>query len=103
MKLPFNIYNAYVATTVSYGIVRKSIQMRNATECHYDAIKNETIRTPILMCDKVLIIGCSGIASLYCWPYFMYKDLRKYEVNAKNLNKAWYYTEDKHLSDYLFS
>ncbi len=99
-----NFYKKYLVATLSYGLIRKGIQMRDATISHYDRRKNETIRIPVLLSDKVMVTGLSGIVSVYLWPIYMYNDLRKLEIDIKNVRHDWYYdSTDKYLSDYIFS
>jgi hypothetical protein len=96
--------NKYVATTMSYGLIRKGIQIRNATITHYDKNERQQIRVPMLISDKVLITAWCGCISLYMWPLYLYNDLCNLEIILnKNLKHEWYnVNEKKYKVDYLF-
>lgn len=99
------VCKTYVAATLSYGVLRKGIQMKDATISHYDSKQREYIRVPVLICDKVLMTTLCGIASIYAWPLYMYNDLKHLEIAMKKtLQPEWYNDhENKYLIDYMFS
>ena len=106
MKYFSNPYvgGTYVAATLSYGLLRKGLEMKNATISYYDREKRENTRIPVLLCDKAIVTAVSGVAAVYTWPLYVYRDLKKLEVRNKKLNPTWYdMNEERFLLDYLFS
>jgi hypothetical protein len=99
-------FKAYAATTLSYGLVRKGIEMKGATVSHYDSKSRDYIRIPILTCDKVMITAVCAGATLYLWPLYLYKDFKKLEIKFnKDLKPEWYEStlDNKYLIDYFYS
>lgn len=97
---------AYFGTTLSYGFVRKAIEMKNATMEYRDYEKRENKRVPMLMCDKITTTLASMVMSITLWPMYLYNDLRKLELACRkvDLKPEWYgITEKKSANDYWFT
>lgn len=99
MNYKFNINSKHVAPIISYGVFRKIVHLRDATVTHYDKYKSQNVNIPLLNCDKFLIIALSGAASIYLWPYYLYKDCRSLElfIRRKNIKKRWYEDDNRPL------
>lgn len=100
-----NAYKVYVATTISYGLIRKSVEMKTAKLKCYDHTKKTYIHVPVLTSDKILITAICGFAAMYVWPIYVYRDMNKIELALnKDLNPKWYCVQtNKHVIDYFFS
>lgn len=85
-----SMVKTYVVATLSYGLLRKGREMKNATVEYYDREKREDTRIPVLLCDKVFMTVLCGFSSVYMWPMYLYKDLKKLELRNKKLNPQWY-------------
>lgn len=97
-------YIRYATVAICYGLIRKGLEMKNATITYYDFNRKKQ-KTPVLLCDKVYITLISGIASFYAWPIFLYNDLKKMEIKYKKLDD-WvydYFPEKENAIDYLFT
>jgi ABC-type uncharacterized transport system substrate-binding protein len=94
----------YIMYTFSYGLVRKSIQMNNATITTYSDNRKKNV--PLLYTDKALLIGWGALASVYLWPVFLWKDLGKIELyldKTKDPKDYGYNKEYTTYTDYIFT
>lgn len=100
-----NSVKAVVFATMSYGVLRKGAEMRNATISVFDDGNGVKKRVPVLLCDKVMITIIGGISSVYLWPLYLYRDAKRWELAAKkHLDPTWYdMYETQHIIDYIFS
>ena len=98
-------FRAYLGTTLSYGFVRKAIEMKCATIEYRNWDTGENKRVPMLMCDKITTTLASTIMSVYFWPMYLYNDMRRLEFACKkDLVPEWYEVkEKKYVNDYLFT
>ena len=98
-------FDRYVVGVFSYGIVRKALQVQDATiEC-YDKDAKKKKRIPILWSDKIALTFLGGLTAVTVWPMYMYNDVRHIEVSCrKPLDPSWYDVREKTgLHDYVFS
>lgn len=86
------IYKSYIIGTIFYGVIRKLPQMQIATTNKYNKIKKEYHKVPMLISDKILVIGICSIMTPYVWPYYLYKDITK--IKIVNYKKYDFYKED---------
>jgi len=96
--------NAYMGATLTYGLVRKGIEMKNATILHYDYKQRKDTTHPVLFVDKAFITIVSGLSAVYLWPLYLACDLRKVEITGRELLPDVYETfptPKKYLFDYL--
>lgn len=93
---------AYLGATLSYGVLRKGVQLRHATIA--PDYRDPDSRVPMLLVDKVVVTALSGAASPYLWPVYIYEDLRATEVRCRLYDPTIYETvkHKRHWSDYLF-
>ena len=74
------VNTTYALATVGYGIARKIPILKNATVEKYNREQREYKRVPMLTVDKIMITGVAGLANVYLWPLFVYKDLKSMEI-----------------------
>lgn len=98
------IMRAYIATTASYGFVRKMPYTWDAKTQHYDYKAREYRMIPMLTTDKfmVSVIGAASSAGGW-WPVFIYKDINRLEMRMRGHNPEIYGIEYKHTVDYIFA
>lgn len=108
------VHNAVYAYAASgYGVVRKSLQVYDAKVPVYDE-KNcisifsrpeaEHKRQPMLVTTKLLLAGMCGLASLYVWPYYVYTDANRLEMQLRSKRPEDYGERvPEHAIDYLFN
>lgn len=70
----------YFIRAATFGFVRKVFQLQNATVRTYDYKKQEEKRLPMLLVDKVAVVGASTILSPVLLPIFVYNDLKSLEM-----------------------
>ena len=70
----------YVLSTMAYGFTRKAVEMHEATVVAFDPDTKESVRSPMLFADKVVMSAMCGLVSINLWPYYAYRDVKKIEV-----------------------
>jgi hypothetical protein len=95
-------YTAYCGMT--YGLVRKAIQMKTATITVYDKNTHEKRQAPVLLTDKVLVTIVHACAGAYLWPWYLYMDTTRAEMRLRQLDPYYYTLFDNKMSpfDYLY-
>lgn len=95
-------YSTYGGMT--YGLVRKAIQMKTATITVYDKKTHEKRPVPVLVTDKVLVTMIHACAGVYLWPMYLYMDITKAEIGWRKFDPSLYTVYDNKMSayDYLF-
>lgn len=88
----------YYYITCGYAAMRKIIELKNA-KVVYDRDP-----VPMLMADKVAVLGFSSLVGPYWWPYYIYKDMTKLEMNFRkeSFSHSPMY-QNKYVFDYIFS
>lgn len=99
----------YVVATMSYGALSKLYTVHNATvqrnftknpiEKHDDDVKLDVRQVPMLLRDKVFLIGLNACSAVYFWPIYAYCDLGKLELMARGEYRK---PEYAHMIDYIF-
>lgn len=91
----------YVLTTIGYGVLRKIPILANAEVVNY--VDGESKKLPMLMSTKGLIIGFTGLASIYYWPFWLYSDVSRAEAYIRGIPYSYYrlYGEPRHYIDYV--
>lgn len=76
----------FTNSMILYGMTRKTLYLKDATtnEIYYNKKTNsiEEYRMPVFITDKIGIIIICGFASTYLWPYYMYQDIRNFEIST---------------------
>jgi hypothetical protein len=94
----------YLAATATYGFTRKIVQMWNAKKEEYDFKESKRIEVPILNTHKLMYATGSGIASMYVWPYYVFRDISVLEIYMRNEDpKNHGYDLPKHEFEYIFN
>jgi hypothetical protein len=106
LPIPDKYKTAYVCATVGYGAVRKVLGLHDAKiqTCVRDEDSGllETKSIPLLTPTKVLITGVCGIASVYYWPFWLYRDLCKADAWARGIPYEHYSIIDKPTSTLFY-
>lgn len=74
-------YQKMALIAFGYGVVRKIVRLQDAKVRNYWEIKEE----PMLLTHKAFLVGFSGIANIYAWPIFAYKDLVDFERSVRGM------------------
>lgn len=94
----------YAFATVGYGVLRKIPILADAKVVNYNIdidIDNKNI--PMLMPTKALIMGFSGLSSIYLWPMWAYSDLSRVEAYIRGIPYRNYrfFGDPKNVIDYI--
>lgn len=76
----------YIVASSLYGGVRKTYQLTNATS-GYDINKNPL---PMLIGDKVIIIGLSSLFGYLLTPMWLHKDINFLHRKINNISEVEY-------------
>jgi hypothetical protein len=82
----------YFLAAMSYGTTRKYYQCNNTQINSYDSEYRKK-KVPLLNTQKVAITVIAGVASIYLWPHYLYKDMKHLEIylSNKNINDFGYF------------
>ena len=98
------LINYYLPATVGYSVIRKTLQVKDATVTHYDTKQCKRIKVPMFVTDKAALVAFSALACIYGWPMFAVQDLNEFECKVRGLNSEFYnITEKQYVADYLLS
>ncbi len=88
----------YIAASMTYGLIRKTIQVRRAKV--YDCKCEKKV--PMLATDKVMVVAFSTLVTpLFC-PLYVYHDIKDLEIEIRHLNENDYQSQKEDVFDYLF-
>lgn len=98
---------AYMFGSAAYGFARKVCHMSNAPPVHgkYDADTRTFTRVPMLLVDKVVVVGLSTLIAPILLPLNIYNDVKWLEIKLSGINPADHtvFDADYRMSiDYLF-
>lgn len=95
----------YLLTTLSYGLLHKTVQLHNATYSISNYKNDKTEEYPVLLCDKLIIGGIGVFIAMYYWPIYLYSDLQRFELTKRNLDPSFYMLKPKpsNMIDYIIS
>lgn len=96
---------AYITATVGYGMIRKAIHLKDATIEKYDSVTLKHCRVPLLLTDKVVVTGISGLIAVYGWPVYLFQDIQRLELKLRSIDPEVYLGKEskRHLIDYMFN
>lgn len=97
----------YIFCSLLYGFTRKIDDMVNATTVisKWDETAKKHIDRPIpmLLTDRVVVLGISTLASPYLLPKYIYDDITLWEIYFRKANPMDYGIDTKRtMLDYLF-
>jgi hypothetical protein len=88
-------HTKYLVPVTSYCFLRKAYSLQDAKISQYNFKTSKYETYPMLMTTKVCITTLHTFAGIYFWPYFLYNDLSRLELRARNINELQYYQEDE--------
>lgn len=94
----FGLPNWMVAT-MSYGAMRKIVQLRDAHVERYDKRKKEYVKMPMLTTSKAILTLFGAATTVYGWPYFLVKDVMELEMYARGMGG---FEKPTHEIDYIY-
>ena len=91
------MFNKYCKFALIYGFTRKTIQVL------WHPFYDEEKRVPVLMSEKVSIIGLGGLFSSAYLPLYLLDDLANLEISMRSLDPNLYYrnNELKTFTDFV--
>lgn len=78
----------YYAAVMSYGVIRKVVDMPDAVYYKYKSNTNSTVPVSVPFVDKVVIVGMSGITAVALWPMNAYRDLLRLESYVRCFSRS---------------
>jgi hypothetical protein len=88
-------FTQYYAGTAVYCGVRKAIQLRDARVDVYNEKKHEYKKVPMLLVDKIGLIGMASTISPYMFPLACIRDLKTLEVRMCGLDKSDFFHDNE--------
>jgi hypothetical protein len=93
----------YMVGASAYGFLRKACQVSNAHVETYDGVQHKHKMVPMLLSDKITLIGFSTLIAPYLAPVFLHEDIKWAEIRLRKADPGHYgYTEKKHVFQYTF-
>lgn len=93
----------YVAATMTYGAVRKVVRLKDAQVESWDWDSNSNRKSvPMLLSQKVLLTTVGSFCAIYLWPYYVYNDMLRLEINYTKSDASVYgFKQNKFMIDYM--
>lgn len=86
--------SSYLVATTGYGFSRKVCLSRSHKE------DPSVVR---LTTDRVAVCTFGAVCAVWMWPWYAFKDLRRFEVVMRGLEPARYgYTKPRYTVDYFW-
>lgn len=93
----------YLGATVAYGAGRKALLLSDAYVESWDRDLKRA-RAPMLFSQKAIVTTVGAFSSIYCWPYYLYRDLSMLEIEYHMRDRSIYgYSRCRDMLDYILT